>query len=85
MPMFHGMGIMQTAWTVRENVTIMRYLAQHFYVSKAMSGIVLSVFQPRSPAIISEPDSVMKASMATRSDIIFCVPSFVEVSLRFLS
>lgn len=24
MPMFHGMGIMQTAWTVRENVTIMR-------------------------------------------------------------
>lgn len=27
MPMFHGMGIMQTAWTVRDHLTLMQNLA----------------------------------------------------------
>lgn len=48
-----------------------------------MSGLVLCVFQPRSPAIIPEPDSVIQAARATKSDIIFCVPSFVEVGQEF--
>lgn len=45
-----------------------------------MSGVVITAFEPRSPAIFPDPDSVLKACMDSKSDIIFCVPSFVEVS-----
>lgn len=47
---------------------------------KATSGLVVTAFEPRSPAIFPDPDTVMKASIDTKSDILFCVPSFVEVS-----
>ena len=53
--------------------------------SKAMSGIVITAFEPRTPAIFPDPDSVIKACMDSKSDIIFCVPSFVEVSLPRLA
>ncbi|TFK52863.1 acetyl-CoA synthetase-like protein [Heliocybe sulcata] len=59
MPMFHGMGMMQTAWT-------------------AACGLVNSSFKPRSPATAPTPDSVIKGALDSKSDIIFCVPSFVE-------
>ncbi|KAH8116797.1 hypothetical protein DFH11DRAFT_1687657 [Phellopilus nigrolimitatus] len=44
----------------------------------ALSGLVLATFQPSSPAILPNSDNVMKGSMDTKSDIIFCVPSFLE-------
>ncbi|KZT28667.1 acetyl-CoA synthetase-like protein [Neolentinus lepideus HHB14362 ss-1] len=59
MPMFHGMGIMQTAWT-------------------AASGLVIAAFKPSTPATVPTPDSVFKGALDSRSDIIFCVPSFAE-------
>ncbi|KAH8114663.1 acetyl-CoA synthetase-like protein [Phellopilus nigrolimitatus] len=59
MPMYHGMGLMQTGWT-------------------ATAGVVITSFQPHTPAILPSPESVMKGSIDTKSDMIFCVPSFVE-------
>ncbi|KLO14348.1 acetyl-CoA synthetase-like protein [Schizopora paradoxa] len=59
LPMFHGMGVVQTGWT-------------------AMAGIVISTFQPKSPAIQPNAESVIKGCIETRSDMIFCFPSFVE-------
>ena len=87
MPMFHGMGMMQTAWTVSfELIKFQLFLgADQNYVWQAMSGLVVSAFEPRAPAIVAEPDNVIKASMNTKSDIIFVVPSFIEVSSFFLS
>ncbi|KAF8990609.1 hypothetical protein BDQ17DRAFT_1433645 [Cyathus striatus] len=63
MPMYHGMGVLQTCWT-------------------ASSGSVLSAFEPRSPAVVPTPDGLFKAAVATNSDIIFCVPSFIEAWSR---
>ncbi|KAI0070731.1 acetyl-CoA synthetase-like protein, partial [Panus rudis PR-1116 ss-1] len=59
MPMYHGMGIMQTGWT-------------------ATAGLIVSAFKPQSPAVSPTPELVIRGSVATKSDIIFCVPSFVE-------
>ncbi|KAI5119729.1 hypothetical protein M0805_008659 [Coniferiporia weirii] len=44
----------------------------------AMVGITLTAFQPSKLPIIPSPDNVFKGSMDTKSDIILCVPSFLE-------
>ncbi|CAL1699315.1 unnamed protein product [Somion occarium] len=59
MPMYHGMGIMQTGWT-------------------ATAGLTLTAFRPQSPAIGPTPELVIKGAIDTKSDVIFCVPSFIE-------
>ncbi|KAJ7870004.1 hypothetical protein B0H13DRAFT_2557202 [Mycena leptocephala] len=44
----------------------------------ASSGLVLSAFEPKSPPTIPTPENLFLAAKATGSDIIFCVPSFIE-------
>ncbi|KAJ8503287.1 hypothetical protein ONZ45_g10992 [Pleurotus djamor] len=63
MPMFHGMGMMQTVWT-------------------ASMGITIAAARPQVPAIPPTPDNVLSSSKATGSDVIFCVPAFVEAWAR---
>ncbi|KAF8990836.1 hypothetical protein BDQ17DRAFT_1433510 [Cyathus striatus] len=48
----------------------------------ASSGSVMAAFEPRSPAVIPTPDGLFKAAVATQSDIILCVPSFIEAWSR---
>ncbi|KAJ7930505.1 hypothetical protein B0H13DRAFT_2532734 [Mycena leptocephala] len=63
MPMYHGMGILQTYWS-------------------ASCGLVLSAFEPKAVPTIPTPRSVFQASKTTGSDILFCVPSFIEAWSR---
>ncbi|KAJ7087037.1 hypothetical protein C8R43DRAFT_939403, partial [Mycena crocata] len=63
MPMYHGMGILQTWWS-------------------ASCGLVLSAFEPKAIPTIPTPESLFHAARATDSDIIFCVPSFIEAWSR---
>ncbi|KZT01340.1 acetyl-CoA synthetase-like protein [Laetiporus sulphureus 93-53] len=48
----------------------------------ASSGLVISSFEPKSPAPVPTPDALFTAAKATNSDIIFCVPSFIEAWSR---
>lgn len=41
-------------------------------------GITISVFEPKSPPQIPTPNVLFHSAEATESDIIFCVPSFME-------
>ena len=43
--------------------------------------MILTVFESKTPVVIPSPESVMKGAIDTNSDIIFCVPSFIEVCL----
>lgn len=63
MPMYHGMGILQTWWS-------------------ASCGMVLSGFEPKAIPTIPTPDTLFHAAKASESDIIFCVPSFIEAWSR---
>ncbi|KAL5513471.1 hypothetical protein ACEPAH_3870 [Sanghuangporus vaninii] len=63
MPMFHGMGVMQTGWT-------------------AATGLVITGFDPHMPSVLPNPDTIIESSIASKSDIIFCVPSFIEAWSR---
>ncbi|KAF8161947.1 hypothetical protein K438DRAFT_1909851 [Mycena galopus ATCC 62051] len=63
MPMYHGMGILQTMWS-------------------ASSGLVLSGFEPKAIPTIPTPGNLFQAAKATDSDIIFCVPAFIEAWSR---
>ncbi|KAJ4476520.1 hypothetical protein C8R41DRAFT_845764 [Lentinula lateritia] len=44
----------------------------------ASCGLVLAAFQPKSPATSPTPENLFKAAKSTASDIMFCVPSFIE-------
>ncbi|TFK37077.1 hypothetical protein BDQ12DRAFT_608601 [Crucibulum laeve] len=43
-----------------------------------MSGLTVSNFPPRSPPMVSTPDSVYTSAVGARSRLIFCVPTFLE-------
>ncbi|KAK0216122.1 hypothetical protein IW262DRAFT_1449678 [Armillaria fumosa] len=48
----------------------------------ASSGLVVGAFEPKSPAILPTPDKLFASAKASSSDLIFCVPSFVEAWSR---
>lgn len=41
-------------------------------------GLIVSAFEPKTPAPMPTPDGLFKAAKATDSDVIFCVPSIIE-------
>jgi hypothetical protein len=71
-----GMGILQTFWSVSSCSSTTIISSDLF---KAACGLVLSAFEPKSPPTIPTPENHFRAAKATGSDIIFCVPSFIEV------
>ncbi|KAJ6583069.1 hypothetical protein DFH09DRAFT_978909 [Mycena vulgaris] len=48
----------------------------------AACGLVLSGFEPKAIPTIPTPENLFNAAKATNSDIIFCVPSFIEAWSR---
>ncbi|KAL6306740.1 hypothetical protein BKA93DRAFT_894740 [Sparassis latifolia] len=48
----------------------------------ASCGLVASTFEPKSPSPVPTLDALFKDAKATNSDIIFCVPSFIEAWAR---
>ncbi|RPD70255.1 acetyl-CoA synthetase-like protein [Lentinus tigrinus ALCF2SS1-7] len=46
------------------------------------TGIVLNVFRPSSPPIVSTPDTLLDAAIVSKSDFLFCVPAFIEAWAR---
>lgn len=81
MPMFHGMGMMQTGWTVSAIFPPCNRILNDL---QAASGLVLTTFKPQSPAMTPMPDAVFHAAINSDTDVIFCVPTFIEVRHRTL-
>lgn len=44
-------------------------------------GITVTAARPQSPPVPATPENVLMSAQATGADIIFCVPSFIEVGL----
>ena len=42
----------------------------------------MAVFPPVNPPVIPTPDSVLSGLKNTKSTIAFCVPTFIEVSMK---
>lgn len=84
MPMFHGMGVLQISSAVR--ILIRQHILDlYLTLSQASSGLVIATFRPTSPATFPTPVNVFAEAVATKSALICCVPSFVEVlSISFL-
>lgn len=68
---------MQTGWTVSLHLSEIGTNDQ--FPFQASAGLTLTAFKPQSPAVAPTPDLVVKGAVDTGSDVIFCVPSFVEV------
>lgn len=43
----------------------------------------MSVFKPTSPAVLPNPVNVWDGTVATKTDLVCCVPSFIEVNTYF--
>jgi len=48
----------------------------------ATTGLVLSTFKPHSPPTIPDPINVFEGAITTKSDFIYCAPTFVETWSR---
>ncbi|KAF8825494.1 hypothetical protein HHX47_DHR6000275 [Lentinula edodes] len=48
----------------------------------ASTGVVVATFKHHSPAILPTPENLFEAATATKSDILFCVPAFIEAWSR---
>ncbi|KAG7447913.1 acetyl-CoA synthetase-like protein [Guyanagaster necrorhizus] len=48
----------------------------------ASSGLVVGAFEPKSPAILPTPENLFDSARTVQSDVIFCVPSFIEAWSR---
>ncbi|KAI8989661.1 acetyl-CoA synthetase-like protein [Trametes punicea] len=46
------------------------------------SGTIMSVFRPALPPIVATPESVLRAAVATKCDIMLCVPVMLEMWAR---
>ncbi|ETW75335.1 hypothetical protein HETIRDRAFT_461285 [Heterobasidion irregulare TC 32-1] len=44
----------------------------------AASGMTLAVFKPAIPVMIPNPHNFLESVVATRSNMVFCVPSYIE-------
>ncbi|GJE93533.1 acetyl-CoA synthetase-like protein [Phanerochaete sordida] len=44
----------------------------------ATAGLIVTAFKPQVPAVAPTPELVLQGALNTESDVIFCVPSFVE-------
>lgn len=68
----------------------MRYALMFFLWETTLSmiqatcGAILATFRPQSPAIIPSPNTVFDGIVATKSDVAFGVPSFIEVFQLYL-
>ncbi|THH15905.1 hypothetical protein EW146_g4648 [Bondarzewia mesenterica] len=43
-----------------------------------VSGLIMGVFKPSSPPVVPTPERYLEGIKATKSEVLFCVPSFVE-------
>lgn len=84
LPMFHGMGIMLLATTVRTYYTYADQPFHYILFSQASCGHIISTYKPSSPAIVPTPESFFEGAVATNSDMIFSVPSIIEVGFCLL-
>lgn len=82
MPMYHGMGIAQTGWSV-SILTMLEIPVAECSIAQATAGLVVTAFKPQVPAVAPTPDLVLQSAIDSMSDIIFCVPSFVEVRYTY--
>ena len=48
---------------------------------QASSGLVISTFEPNSPPQLPTPEGLYQSAKASDTDIVFCVPAFLEVSI----
>lgn len=51
------------------------------YLVQATMGITVTAARPQAPPVPATPENVLMSAQATGADIIFCVPSFIEVGL----
>ncbi|KAI0718411.1 acetyl-CoA synthetase-like protein [Cerioporus squamosus] len=46
------------------------------------TGVVINVFRPSSPPIVPTPDTLLNAAIASKSEFLVCVPTFIEAWAR---
>lgn len=53
------------------------------HVGLTIAGFAVASFKPRTPYAIPTPDNVLSSAIATKCNVVMCVPAFVEVRFVF--
>ena len=55
---------------------------EHLPRTQIYTGLVWTMFQPCSPPVVPTPEAFLDSFYSTKSEMLFCVPSFVEAWAR---
>jgi len=72
------MGIVNILWTVSIDVALP--MLSCIKLPQVVPGMIMGIYKPMSPPVVPTPESYLEGIVATKSDTLFCVPYFVEVS-----
>lgn len=50
------------------------------FVRQSTTGMAIAVFKPSVPPILPTPERLLDAILETKTTVLFCVPSIIEVS-----
>ncbi|KAJ2927495.1 hypothetical protein H1R20_g9600, partial [Candolleomyces eurysporus] len=80
LPFFHAMGVVSLCWAVRSMLPFLSEPRRSLGNShmQMTTGVTLSNFAPKSPPHVPTPESMFESIVATKSQLLFCVPTFLE-------
>ena len=73
------MGILNILRTVSIDVALPTLSC--IKLPQVVSGMVIGIYKPTSPPVVPTPENYLEGIVATKSTVLLCVPSFVEVRL----
>lgn len=78
-PMFHAIGVIQLCFAVSQSFCITNSVLVLIACYKPSCGMIVATFKPSSPPTFPTAESVFEGVVVSKSQLICCVPSFVEV------
>ena len=78
------MGALMIAWTVRLAYGMPLMLYTHS-TGQVLDGMTWTMFKPSWPAVLPTPETFLDSLTATKSEIVYCVPAFIEASTALIS
>ena len=77
------MGSLMMCWSVSCSSSVNVHVFAHSPF-QVYTGVTWSMFKPCTPPVLPTPEVFLDSVVATKTEIVYCVPAFIEVRLSLL-
>lgn len=77
------MGSLLITWTVSSSTPLKQ--CPLIYAVQIYTGVIVAMFKPCNPPVVPTPEAFLDSIVCTRTEMLFCVPAFVEAWARSVS